>query len=900
MDKNKRGYVRYGILLLFCLITVACALLFTKVGINYDITKYLSEDTETKISLEIIENEFGMTGNVQVMIDGIEADSAKAFAKKLSSVENVLTVSFDPESETSYKDGKALYNVLLNGSDASLEAKKAYTDIKALCDDYENVSYGGTTVQSEALRDTITTEMVYILGISLALVAIILLITSSSWIEPFILLFASGFAVVINLGTNIIFGEISYITSSVAAILQLALSIDYSIVLLHTYRAEKEITLNSSEAMSRSVKNVIKPVSASALTTVAGLIALLFMTFRIGFDIGIVLIKGIVISAFTSLTLLPALILVVEKPMMKLKKKEFVPKGSVFCSVAKKAGAFITPIALAVVIVCGSLQSFNSYSFTANAAVDTSIQDAFGKNSTVILVYKKSSDSVGKEKTFTERLSKLENSPIKSITAYSNTVMEEYSVEKAVSSLGVSEADAKLLYTMYYLEADKAQIKLLPSEFAKYVVYLAENDDDVKNIFDANMLEAVGLVGFFIDFMNGYHTANDVYAVLSELGADITLSEIKNAYDMLGYDGKAIEGRKLIKLASKLTNYLDKDILTALGDLISADEFLNVDAKYDYIKMSRELNNVVSSVNSVDIDVDIPQELIFAVYAKYSVSNSIVKTPPISAKLLLEYVSEKVQASELLSTKLDDSMKAALDEAKALIANAENMFIGVAHNRLILSVDLPTESDETDAFVQYLSSNAKSVFGSEAYLAGEMVSTYDLKTAFDGDNRLINTFTIISVFVIVMLIFRSLALPVILVTVIQGAIWIALSVWLVIGDPLFFMSFIMGNCILMGATIDYGILMSSNYVLLRKTFDKREALQMSVKAAMPTVFSSGMIMTVCGFVIGNIASQNAIASTGIMIGIGTIASVVMITVVLPSALYVLDGFIMKLSLKNNK
>lgn len=900
MKNVLNGKTRYIILSLFIVLAVVSAILSGKVGINYDITEYLAEDTETKISLEIIENEFGMTGNVQVMIENIDTEAALGFADKLGEVPNVLTVTFDPSSELNYKDGKALFNVLLNGSDSSEEAKQALADIEQLCEEFEKVSLGGSTVQSEALRKTITTEMVYILGISLALVAIILLITSSSWIEPLILLFASGFAVIINLGTNIIFGEISYITSSVAAILQLALSIDYSIVLLHTYRAEKETTLDSAEAMLKSVKSVVRPVLASAMTTVAGLVALLFMTFRIGFDIGIVLIKGIVFSAVTALTLLPALILIIEKPLKKLTKKEFVPKGKLFCAVASKAGRVIVPLALAVVVLCGVLQSFSIYSFTANAVTDTSIQDTFGKHSTVIVVYRKSHDSVENERDFSSKLATYENSPVLGVTAYSNTVMEEYSVDKAVSALGVKREDAELLYTMYYLEADRSQVKLTSGELARYAASLAENDKDVAELVDEEMRTALGMIAFFMDFMDEYHTANEVHAILTELGADISLDDVKSAYELLGYRGQALQGRKLVKLASKLTNRLEPEIITALYDLIAADEFLNQQNYYEYPQMTRKLNAFIKTVQSVDIKMEIAEELVFGVYAKYAVANNAVKTPPIVAKTLLEYVSGKAENSDLLKSKLNDEMKAQLDEAKAMIQSAEALFIGPAHNRMLLTVDLPTESQRTSEFVEYLSSLVKETLGREAYIAGEIVSTHDLKVTFEGDNRLITVFTIVSVFLIVMIIFRSLSLPIILVATIQGAIWIALSVWLAVGEPLFFMSFIMGNCILMGATIDYGILMSSNYVSLRETLDKKEALFRSVKAAMPTVFSSGMIMTVCGFVIGFIASQNAIASTGTMIGIGTIASVVMITVVLPSALYVLDGFIMKLSIKNKK
>lgn len=152
------------------------------------------------------------------------------------------------------------------------------------------------------------------------------------------------------------------------------------------------------------------------------------------------------------------------------------------------------------------------------------------------------------------------------------------------------------------------------------------------------------------------------------------------------------------------------------------------------------------------------------------------------------------------------------------------------------------------------------------------------------------------IFVIIMIIFRSLSLPVILVAIIQGAIFIAMSTQL-LGDGIFFMSYIVTTCILMGATIDYGILMSSNYAADRIVCGKERSLEMSVETAMPTIFTSGLILAVCGFVIHFISSQNSISTVGLLLGIGSICSTIMVTVVLPSVLYLTDSFVLKFSLR---
>ena len=157
-------------------------------------------------------------------------------------------------------------------------------------------------------------------------------------------------------------------------------------------------------------------------------------------------------------------------------------------------------------------------------------------------------------------------------------------------------------------------------------------------------------------------------------------------------------------------------------------------------------------------------------------------------------------------------------------------------------------------------------------------------------------FTLVSVFLIVLVLFRSISLPVLLVSVIQGAIFIAMAT-MRLTDGIFFMSYIVSVCILMGATIDYGILMSSSYLDARRVNDRGEALRLAVAAAMPTVFSSGLILTVCGFVIHFISTQDAISTVGLLLGVGTVSSVLMITLVLPSLLFFLDRFVLRWSWK---
>ncbi len=1094
MEKNNRAKSRVVsavVILLFCAAAVLSVIFMGKVSINYNLADYLGSGTQTKTALDIIDAQFGMTGNIQVMAKNVSADTADEIRDTIETVPNVLNVNFDKYDETYYKDGNALFIVIIDGDDYSENAKQVAADLNGLLSEYD-VEYGGTTVEKQALQDAITSEMVYILAVSICLVVAILLITSESWLEPLVLLAASGIAILLNRGTNIFFGEISYITNSIAAILQLALSIDYSIVLLHTYRRQKEKTDDISAAMTAAIKSVIKPVSASALTTIAGLLALLFMSFRIGFDIGIVLMKGIVISAITSLTLLPALVLLLDKLMRKTKKKPFVPKGKAFCGIAFKAGKIIVPTALVIVIVCGALQTGNSFLFTDTKSGNRAISDVFGNNNSVVVVYKNTDNNFENEQKLADELYAYRTSDGKQVltnyTAYTNTVREPYDAATAVQKLELSESDTEMLFTMYNLYHSPEALQMSFADFINFADTLLDTDEDVKEFVDADTVKTLKTLKVAADVTAGSQTAQELHDKLTTgvmSGTDIDIFSVKQIYGMYFYDSvaqknvnftemldyfiTASENKNTAKMFSKeavtqlktlsagivqfksqmetpmdkaalkgwlyqnsgvalsdaqlnavyngyfaaagkpvdttvpflpmmkflassgqITNaetvaeiqkydtlynavnaeygykqflpvlstvasglsgqtpqisvtdesvqqiyimyfystgampngkisgktfaeyveaadksntavhaFLTDENRNKLADMLTVNKYFTDNAKLTYEnaydKLSALQNEIKSNMASAAMDKD----KISGVYIKYASYVTVALTSPMQACDLLDFVNANMDSNTLLKQKMTDKNRQKVADANKDIKKAEDLFSSEDYSRMLLSVNLLNESEDTTQFVDYLTNKVKDIFGGDAYITGEIVSTYDLEKSFDHDNTFITVFTLISIFVIVMVIFRSLSLPVILVAVIQGAIFIAMSTQL-LGNGIFFMSYIVSTCILMGATIDYGILMSSNYVAYRDDFDKRQALIMSVEAAMPTVFTSGLILTVCGFVIHFISSQNSISTVGLLIGIGTVCSVVMITVVLPAVLYLLDKFVLKLSLKNLK
>jgi len=1083
---------KYVVIALFLVASILSVFSMGKVAVNYNISNYLDDETETKISLGILKEEFGMTGNVQVMIEDIDVQTAKRVKAALSAIENVLTVSFDEYSENSYKEGNALFAVLVDGDEYSKEGTAVVGNIKAALDaEFEGkIHYGGAIVEKAKLRNAIEGEIPFILVISVCLATGIMLLTSKSWLEPLILLAASGVAILLNMGTNALFGEISYITNAVSAILQLALSIDYSIMLLHGYRTRKETEPDLGKAMGGAIVDVVKPVSASALTTIAGLLALLFMSFKIGFDIGIVLMKGIVISAFTSLTLLPAFLLLCDKLMSKTEKPKLVLKGKRFCDFAFKGKKIVTPIAILLIIACAVLQVSNVYTFSDSKNANADILNTFGQNSTVVLLYPHSESNHQNEQILAGKLNAYKtaagNSVLKSHTAYSNTVRESYDVELASRKLNLPVADVEMLLTMYHLYGEPSLIELNTLDFIKYAEKLLTEDEEAKAFADEGMLKALRMMLHIKQIMNGEHTAEEFHTLVTTgvmEGIEIDLFSVKQMYGLYFYDKieeksvnfeemldfmisisekeeiadmfdektvenlrtlsqglvqfrtlletplsksefrtfisenygmeldnltvtllyatyhkitsgetgqgpislmnilpflisegyitdaavidtvnelfeayenigknysfdqflpmisevvKALTGQELVLDTPDLAiqqmyimYFYEKNLLPAakvaglefvdfilqaietnpviggrlsaedkakIEDLCITDDFLKDTVAYDFKEMSDKLAELQGKIQSMAGALAPDSDTMSGIYIKYALGNGLALTEAIEARDLLGFVTEHMDTHKILKAKMTDSNREKVVAAEEAIAGADSLFMSENYCRMLLSVNLPSESEESFRFVEFLTAAVKETFGEGAHVAGEIMSTYDLHAAFGRDNTFITVFTIISIFLIIMIVFRSLSLPIILVAVIQGAIWISMSTSLITG-PMFFMSYIVTTCILMGATIDYGILMSTSYVQYRETMDKREALYKAMAAAMPTIFTSGTILTVCGFVIGFIASQNAISTVGILLGKGTLVSMLMITMVLPSLLCLLDGFVIRFTFR---
>ena len=333
----------YIVLVIFSLICVPM------VGINYDLTKYLPDSSPSAQALDIMEDEFTYPGMGRVMLEDVTLYEAKNIKDRIADVDGVdmvmwcdMATNIYGSSEfinydnidDYYKDNTAYMDVIFTDKDSSNQTHKAVHEIENIVGDKGLVA--GSAVSDTNLGPTINKEVARVMALAVVIIYIILTITTTSWFEPVLFLSVLGIAILINMGTNIIFGEISFLSNAVGAVLQLACSMDYSIFLLNSFEENKKRFPDDKErAMGHAIANTFKSVAGSSVTTVAGFLALCVMTFALGRDLGIVMAKGVLVGVICCVTILPALVLVFDGPIEKTRHK-------LLLSNIDKPSAFIT------------------------------------------------------------------------------------------------------------------------------------------------------------------------------------------------------------------------------------------------------------------------------------------------------------------------------------------------------------------------------------------------------------------------------------------------------------------------------------------------------------------------------------------------------------------------------
>ena len=730
VDKRSLFFLLYIFAAIFCVFSM------NWVKVENDVTSYLPKDTETRLGIEAMNENFVAFATARVMVSNVTYDTAEEIYATLQDIDGISMVVFD-DSPEHYIGASALYDVNFDGAALDPKCIEAVETIRQKLDGYDLAIDTAVGYDDNAmLRD----EMATILVVAVVIMLTVLVLTSRSYAEIPVLIITFGIAALLNMGTNFIFKKISFISDSVAVVLQLALAIDYAIILCHRFIDERE-TLSAREAAISALAKAIPEVSASSLTTVSGLIALGFMKFAIGMDMAMVLIKAILLSLLSVFTLMPGLLVLFSPLMDKTRHKKLLPNIDFAGKFAVKTRRILPP--LFILLLVGAFILSNNcpyaYSFTdLRTAKMTDRQESYFK--------------------------------IKETFGTSNMVA-------LIVPAGDYEAEAALL----------ADLEQCP---------------EVKS--------TMGLSG--IEAMDGYKLTDSLNPrELSELmGLDYEVAQLL-------YAAYATEQNQYGQMLSGLDEY----------EIPLFDMFLY-------------LNDQLKERN-ISLGGDDMQEI--------------------------------------------GDMLGQLEAAKMQLQSDK-------YSRMVVYLNLPEESEETFAFLtQIRNIIGKYYEGDDYYVVGNSTSSRDLSDSFERDNLMISILSALFVILVLLFTFQSAGLPVLLIIVIQGSIWINFSFPVLTGTPLYFLGYLIVNAIMMGANIDYAIVISSHYQEKKAYMPHKQAIVHAINSAFPTVFTSGIMMASAGLLIGNMSAQPVVSIMGTCLGRGTIISMLLVLFVLPSFLVLGDSII---------
>ena len=758
VDKRNLFFLIYAILILFSLFSSGW------ISVENELSAYLSEETETKQAMNLMEEEYTTFGSAKVMVSNISLEEAFRVADRIQESPGVSEVTFLPEylrpgSEEvpeedeeltieeirdHYNDSSALYNVTFRYAEEDDRALESLNGLKESLATYDlHVSSELGDVQADAIAE----EMKTIIVVVAIVVLTVLILTSETFGEVPVLLLTFIAAALINKGTNFLMGTISFVSNSVAVVLQLALSIDYAIIFCNHFKEEKE-HYDTRDAVIVSLSHSIPEISASSLTTISGLLALLFMGYRLGADLGITLTKAIIISLVAVFTLMPGLLVLFSDLMMKTKHRNLIPKIPFVGKIAYRTRKYIPPLFLVVIIAGYIISSKCPY-----------------------------------------------------VYGYS---------------------------TLHTPVRNEAQI----------------TEDMIRDTFGSDNIIAVNVPS------HDYYKISKVAEYFEMLPEVRSVTSLSNTEAKKGYMvSEPLTPRQFSEMAD-----LDYDAASMLYSMYASDR--------------DEYGRIIGGIGNYRI-------------------------PFIDIYMFLH---DKIDEGYI---SLDEADRKDLDDTYDKLVTARKQLQGKQYERMLVSLNLPEESEETFAFLSGLHRRIDPVFEEEmdedpslgVYIVGESTSEMDLRSQFETDNIIVSVVSVLLVLVILLFTFQSAGMPLLLIAVIEGAIFINFSFPVLMQENLFFISYLIVSSIQMGANIDYAIVIGSRYGECRKTMGRKDAIIDTVNFAFPTIITSGSILAIAGTVIGMLTSDGAIAGIGQCLGRGTLISMILVLFVLPQILLLGDRVI---------
>ncbi|MGN1416436.1 MAG: RND family transporter [Oscillospiraceae bacterium] len=451
VDKRNLFFLLFIFAFIFCF--------FSKgwVEVENDVTTYLPEETETRQGLTVMNDEFVTYGSGTYMITNITYEDAKALAERLEDIEGVSSVAFD-DSDESYKNTYAKFSITFDGTETDEISIQAANDVTAALEGYDYYIDSAVGSNEQAALDA---EMNIVTVIAAVIIVSVLLFTSKSYAEIPVMIMTFVAAAILNMGTNFLLGKISFISNSVTVILQLALAIDYAIILMNRYTEEHE-HLPAREACIAALSKAIIEITSSSLTTISGLIALAFMRFKIGEDLAVVLIKAIFLSLLSVFTLMPGLIMLFSNLIDKSVHKNFVPKISAVGKFAFATKYIIPPIFVVLAVAGFVFSNKCPYAF-GTSDLDTprknestlaseKIRDSFGSTNLMAIVVP--SGDYDREAELISALEKLPDTEsvmgLANIEAIDGYMLTDKLTPRQFSELsGLDYEIAKLIYAAY-------------------------------------------------------------------------------------------------------------------------------------------------------------------------------------------------------------------------------------------------------------------------------------------------------------------------------------------------------------------------------------------------------------------------------------------------------------------
>ncbi len=539
---------RHLILILFIIFTIVSGILSTKVKINHDIAEYLPDTSETRIGMDIMEEEFSETetSSLNIMFENLSNEEKQKIKNDLESTDEVESVDYD-DTENYNKENYTLYVVTVDDKSDSELAKNVYNQISEKYKEYTFYTSGGISETNKSVLP------IWIIVLAVACALVILLIMCESYVEPFLFLTSILMAVVLNKGTNIIFSNVSHITDSIAAILQMALSMDYSIMLMNRYDQEKKTEKDKVKAMKNALYKAFQAISSSSVTTIVGLLALVFMTFKIGKDLGFVLAKGVLFSLICIFFVLPDLILIFDKWISKTKKRSPNIKLGKLGSFSYKIRFIAVPIFLIVFITSFLLKGNLGIDYTDSQT--DKIADVFSENNQIAILYKNED-----EEKISKKLSELENEEkVDEVLAYGNTINEKLTYDKLKDKLKDLGSDVdiedyllKIVYFDYFNPEKNNTITF--KEFIDFIENEAyTNEKTNEKISDKTKKDITRLKNFVVEGdINRKRTSSDISNIL-----EIDKSKIEDIFTY--YLSK--NNNTQITL-NDFINFMNKDVLT--------------------------------------------------------------------------------------------------------------------------------------------------------------------------------------------------------------------------------------------------------------------------------------------------------------------------------------------------